>query len=169
MLLGVRPQTHDAAETLALTFGEFSPFNAGQTDTPSSAVVVRSRSTSRGPRVPRSGRSSSVTPGARGRDGRTGDPGPPGPPGPPGQDCTAEIAALRATVESLRSTVESLNERLNNVEEYSYNGVKEVLFKMVLHARNPTQASFDALLAAVRNEVDTEASLNDLIAAQLQI
>jgi hypothetical protein len=47
----------------------------------------------------------------------------------------------------------------NNVEEYSYNGVKEVLFKMVLHARNPTQASFDALLAAVRNEVDTEASL----------
>ena len=36
--------------------------------------------------------------------------------GPPGQDCTAEIAALRATIESLRSTVESRNERLNNVE-----------------------------------------------------
>jgi hypothetical protein len=72
-------------------------------------------------------------------------------------------------VETLCATVESLRERLDNVEEYSYNGVKEVLFKVVLHARNPTQASFDALLAAVRTEVDLEAALNDLIAAQLQI
>jgi hypothetical protein len=69
----------------------------------------------------------------------------------------------------LRATVESLTERLNNVEEYSYNGVKEVLLKVVMHARQPTQASFDVLLAAVRNEVDLEGALNDLIAAQLKV
>jgi hypothetical protein len=161
MLDGVRAgDTPNAVEMLALTFGELTYSGGEATPTAfGSLVPARSRSMSRGPRAARIARSSSVTPGARGRDGRPGEPGPPGPQGPPGKDSSAELVQLRATVESL-------TERLSNVEEYSYKGLKDVFFKVVMHASQPTQASFDALVAAVRTEVDTESALNDLIAAQ---